>query len=197
MYTGMVTMSYFNPYLVKVFNVSAVFAGIYGAVAAYVLRIAAGPVSGFIMDFTLKGRASSFMITGFCASAAACLIMLLASQFNTSLIIICLVSLVFCFFGLAMRSTYTVLFEEAGLPRNTTGAVVSVACFIGLLPTLAGYPLCGYLLDHLAGETGFKAIWAISAVCMIGGLLSIKLLRNYIVSRNAIVVDNAAAAVCG
>ena len=182
-YCGMVTTSYFNPYLVKQYNMPLAIAGIYGVIAAYGLKIGAGPLSGYVVDFGFKGKASRFMYISFALAGIVAVLLLIMPVHQAMLWPTIVLTLLFCFMIVAMRACYTVLFEEIGTPRKTMGAAVSFACLIGFTPTMFGYPIFGEILDHYGNEAGFTILWGISAICMFAGLILSLRLRMHVRKR--------------
>ena len=182
-YCGMVTTSYFNPYLVKMYHMPVAVAAIYGIIASYGLRIGAGPLSGFIVDFPFKGAASRLMYIGFAAAALVAVTLLMIPVHEAMLWPTIILTLVFCFMILSMRATYTVLFEEVKMPRKTMGASVAFACFIGFTPTMFGYPVAGWILDKYGDAVGFNMLWGITSICMFMGVIISLRMRMHVRKR--------------
>lgn len=187
-YTCNSATTYFNPYLKNMFNVSDATAAMFGIIVAYGLKIAGGPMGGFIIDLKLKS-VTRYLRIAF-GIVAFLLVFLILTPANPSYIAIAFIlPLLISLMILSMRGTYTATIDEVDIPREVTGAAVSVASLIGYIPTMFANFMFGSILDANPGKKGYDIVFAIMMFSgLMGFMVATLLLRKIKQSKSGLSV---------
>ena len=78
-----------------------------------------------------------------------------------------------------MRAIFFAPMDEVHVPREITGAAMSMGSFIGYLPGAFMYAIYGGILDSMPGLQGYRVVFLIMAgFAVLGALLSSYILRH-------------------
>ena len=152
-------LTYFIPFLNKIYMLPATAVGMYGIVNQYGLKMIGGPVGGFMSDKVHKSAAKHIRV-GFvvCIVAMAVFLMIpheaLGQKGMWMLGAVC--TLTFGAIVFTMRAVFFAPMDEVKVPREITGAAMSMASLIIYLPNTFAYVMYGNFLDRFPGMTGFR-----------------------------------------
>lgn len=165
-------LTYFIPFLKDVYGLPVVLVGAYGIINQYALKMLGGPVGGFISDKVLHSSTKYLEIV-FAIVGIALVLFTFAphGKINVYAGMAMTLSIGACVFS--MRAIFFAPMSEVKVPREITGAAMSLGAFIGYLPGAFLYSIYGNILDRNPGIAGYKIIFIIMAVFAgIGFLLS-------------------------
>lgn len=165
-------LTYFIPFLKDVYALPVVLVGAYGIINQYALKMLGGPIGGYISDKILRSS-TKFMEIVFAIVGIALLVFAFVphDKVNVYVGMAMTLSIGACVFS--MRAIFFAPMSEVKVPREITGAAMSLGAFIGYLPGAFLYSIYGNILDHNPGMTGYKIIFIIMAIFAgIGFLLS-------------------------
>ena len=157
-------LTYFIPFLNKIYMLPATAVGMYGIVNQYGLKMIGGPVGGFMSDKVHKSAAKHIRV-GFvvCIVAMAVFLMIpheaLGQKGMWMLGAVC--TLTFGAIVFTMRAVFFAPMDEVKVPREITGAAMSMASLIIYLPNTFAYVMYGNFLDRFPGMTGFRIVFSV------------------------------------
>ncbi|MCC8061393.1 MAG: MFS transporter [Clostridiales bacterium] len=157
-------LTYFIPFLNQIYMLPATAVGIYGMVNQYGLKMVGGPVGGFMSDKVHKSAAKHIRV-GFvvCIIAMALFLIIPHEMLGQSgkwyLGAAC--TLGFGAVVFTMRAVFFAPMDEVKVPKEITGAAMSMASLIIYLPNAFAYVIYGNLLDRYPGITGFRIVYSI------------------------------------
>lgn len=165
-------LTYFIPFLKDIYAMPAVLVGAYGIINQYGLKMLGGPVGGFLTDKVFHSATRYlrivFIITGVALAAFA---FVPHSSLNVYIGMTMTLSIGACVFS--MRAIFFAPMDEINVPREITGAAMSLGSFIGYLPGAFMYTIYGSILDSNPGMAGYRMVFVIMAVfAALGFLLS-------------------------
>lgn len=168
--TGLATMcgyttyiaatTYTLPLLQQSFGLSDTQAAVYGLVNTGILPIVAALVSGRIAkQFTDSPRWMSLLFV----ACATCSIPLIVIPKHDSWLVVCMiVTCVLALICYATRAVYYVPIGEYGVPNDQAATVMSVASFLGYMPSFFAYPMFGTIIDRsITSATAYRIIFLI------------------------------------
>lgn len=163
-------LTYFIPFLQEAYALPMALVGVYGIINQYALKMLGGPVGGFITDKVLHSATKFlkivFLITGGALIVFACLPHQGLGVGIGMTITLCIGALVF-----SMRAIFFAPMDEVDVPREITGAAMSLGSFIGYLPGAFMYAIYGGILDNMSGLSGYRVVFFIMAGFAICGFL--------------------------
>lgn len=180
-------LTYFIPFLEEVYAMPAVLVGAYGIINQYGLKMLGGPIGGFLSDKKCHS-ATKFLKIVFVITGVALLAFTFLPHQNLNVYIGMTMTLSIGACVFSMRAIFFAPMDEVNVPREITGAAMSLGSFIGYLPGAFMYAVYGSILDNVAGVAGYRIVFLIMAICAFAGFL----LSMYIL--NVIKKDNAKAA---
>lgn len=156
-------LTYFIPFLQEIYGLPVMLVGAYGIINQYGLKMIGGPVGGFLADKKFKSPAK-YLRVAFLIAAAAMTVIVLVPHKGMNVYVGMTMTLGFGAIIFTMRAIFFAPMEEIGVPREISGAAMSIGSFIGYAPAMFCYSLYGRLLDGNPGITGYKYVF----MCMIG-----------------------------
>ncbi|WP_368296865.1 hypothetical protein [Cytobacillus firmus] len=76
------------------------------------------------------------------------------------------------------RAVFFAPIEEVGIPREISGAAVSIACLVGYAPSIFAFTLYGSMLDRSPGMEGYRHVFlTMIAFAVIGFIISSYLVK--------------------
>jgi sugar phosphate permease len=161
-------LTYFIPYLKYVYGLPVGFVGAYGIINQYGLKIAGGPLGGYLADKKCGG-ATRYIRFAFLALIPAMLAILLLPGDPGYMIAGMAATLVFSLIVFTMRGVFWAPMEEAGIPKEISGAAFGIACLVGYAPGMFAYMIYGEILDAFPGATGYHYVFALLiAMALVG-----------------------------
>lgn len=157
-------LTYFIPFLNQIYMLPATAVGIYGIVNQYGLKMVGGPVGGFMSDKVHKSSAKHIR-AGFVVCIAAMLLFLLIPHESLGAggkwFIGAACTLGFGAIVFTMRAVFFAPMDEVKVPKEITGAAMSLASLVIYLPNAFAYVIYGSLLDRYPGMTGFRIVFCV------------------------------------
>lgn len=169
-------LTYFIPFLEEAYALPMALVGVYGIINQYGLKMLGGPVGGIISDKVLHS-ATRFLRIVFIISAAALAIFACLPHQQLGVAIGMTITLSIGALVFSMRAIFFAPMDEVKVPREITGAAMSLGSFIGYLPGAFMYAVYGKILDSIPGLSGYRAVFIVMAVFAVLGFV----LSNYII----------------
>lgn len=169
-------LTYFIPFLEEAYALPMALVGVYGIINQYGLKMLGGPVGGIISDKVLHS-ATRFLRIVFIISAAALAIFACLPHQQLGVAIGMTITLSIGALVFSMRAIFFAPMDEVKVPREITGAAMSLGSFIGYLPGAFMYAVYGKILDSVPGLSGYRAVFIVMAVFAVLGFV----LSNYII----------------
>lgn len=170
-------LTYFIPFLKDIYGIPATLVGAYGIINQYGLKIVGGPIGGFLSDNIFKSP-TKYLRFGFVLSAIviAAFTFIPHEKFNPY------IGMVFTLgFGaiiFSMRAVFFAPIDEVKVPREISGAAMSIACILGYSPQVFAFALYGNILDNNPGFAGYRIVFFImSGFSVLGIFISSILLK--------------------
>lgn len=163
-------ITYFIPFLKETYMLSPVLVGAYGIINQYALKMLAGPTAGYIVDKKTKSATKYLRIALFLAFIIMFAFIFLPFK-NMSVYITMFCTLSFATIIFTMRATYMAPIDEIKVPKQISGAAMSIACALGYSPQFFSYPMYGYILDNYPGILGYKIVFTIMACFALLGII--------------------------
>ncbi len=169
-------LTYFIPFLEEVYALPAALVGVYGIINQYGLKMLGGPIGGFISDKVLHS-ATKFLRVVFVIAGVALLVFTFLPHESMNVIIGMTITLSIGALVFSMRAIFFAPMDEVNVPREITGAAMSMGSFIGYLPGAFMYTVYGFILDSMPGIQGYRVVFITMGVLALLGFV----LSNYIV----------------
>ncbi|MDY4971169.1 MAG: MFS transporter [Lachnospiraceae bacterium] len=171
-------LTYFIPFLEEAYALPAALVGVYGIINQYGLKMLGGPVGGFVTDKVLHS-ATKYLRICFVIVAAILAVFACLPHQNMGIILGMVITLTISAFVFSMRAVFFAPMDEVKVPREITGAAMSIGSFVGYLPGAFMYAVYGNILDRFEGLAGYKIVFIVMAVfAVIGFCLSSYILRT-------------------
>ncbi|MHA7271402.1 MFS transporter [Arthrobacter sp. HLT1-20] len=186
-YIVYVGLTYFIPYLSTVYGLPIALVGVFGIINQYGLKIAGGPLGGYLADKKVgsPSRYLSFAFFALIPVMAVILLMPAGEAFRIPVMALCLL---FSLIVFTMRGVFWAPMDEVGIPEEISGTAFGVACLIGYAPGMFGFLIYGAILDANPGAAGFHLVFMImGALALLGGGVAMVLARA--AKRNKVLVD--------
>lgn len=177
-YTVYCGLTYFIPFLEEVYALPMALVGVYGIINQYGLKMLGGPVGGFISDKVLHS-ATKYLRIVFIIAAGALGILAFLPHEKMGVVVGMAVTLSIGALVFSMRAVFFAPMDEVKVPREITGAAMSLGSFIGYLPGAFMYAVYGKILDTLPGLGGYRVVFVVMAVFAVLGFF----LSQYILKR--------------
>lgn len=161
-------LTYFIPFLEDVYALPAVLVGAYGIINQYGLKMLGGPIGGFLSDKKFHS-ATKFMKVVFVITGVALGVFSFLPHGNLNVYIGMAMTLSIGACVFSMRAIFFAPMDEVEVPREITGAAMSLGSFIGYLPGAFMYTIYGAILDNVPGVGGYRIVFLIMAACAFGG----------------------------
>ena len=169
-------LTYFIPFLEAAYGLPAALVGVYGIINQYCLKMVGGPVGGFLSDKTFHSPTKYLRVV---FGVVAAILVGFAFLPHESMGVIAGLAITLgisaCVFS--MRAIFFAPMDEVQVPREITGAAMSMGSFIGYLPGAFMYAIYGAILDNTDGLSGYRIVFLMMAVFAVLGIF----LSTYIV----------------
>lgn len=155
-------LTYFIPFLNQIYLLPATAVGMYGILNQYGLKMIGGSVGGFMSDKVHKSAAKHIR-AGFlvCIIAMSAFLMVPHEALGQSgkwLLGACC-TLGFGAIVFTMRAVFFAPMDEVKVPKEITGAAMSLASLVIYLPNAFAYVIYGNFLDRYPGMKGFRIVF--------------------------------------
>ncbi|MGX7059621.1 MFS transporter [Vagococcus humatus] len=171
-------LTYFIPFLKDIYGMPVALVGAYGIINQYGLKMVGGPVGGMLADKKFKSSTKYLRFTFLLAGIAMIgFLMLPHDTMNIYLGMTC--TLLFGSIIFSQRAIFFAPIDEIKIPKEISGAAVSVACLVGYSPSMFAFTLYGSILDNFPGLTGYRYVFMVmSGFAFVGFFISSYLLRR-------------------
>lgn len=174
-------LTYFIPFLKDIYAMPVTLVGAYGIINQYGLKMVGGPLGGFLTDKKFKSPTKFLRVALITAIIAmGIFISLPHEKFNVYLgmsLTLGFGAIIFC-----MRAVFFAPIDEIKVPREISGAAMSIACIFGYSPQMFAFALYGNMLDRYPGLTGYRIVFSImmgfAALGVIITTILIKKIKN-------------------
>ena len=144
--------------------------GAYGIINQYGLKMVGGPIGGFLADKKFKSSAK-YIRVAFAVTIPAMIIIIMMPHKSMSVYSGMTMTLFFGAIIFTMRAVFFAPMEEIGVPKEITGAAMSIGSFIGYAPAMFCYCIYGSILDKTPGIEGYKHVFMLMTVFAVMGLV--------------------------
>ena len=157
--------------------------GAYGIINQYGLKMIGGPLGGVLVDKKFKSS-TKFLRIALAVSAVAMTIFIFLPHetFNTYLGMI--LTLGFGVIIFSMRAVFFAPIDEIKVPKEISGAAMSIACILGYSPQMFAFTLYGSILDKFPGILGFRIVFSFMVGFSLLGILVTTVLLKMIKAKN-------------
>ena len=170
-------LTYFIPFLKDIYGMPVALIGAYGIVNQYGLKMVGGPVGGILADKVFKSSTKFLRFTFLLAAVAMMGFMALPHEsMNIYLGMTC--TLLFGSIIFSQRAIFFAPIDEIKIPKEISGAAVSVACLVGYAPSMFAFTLYGSILDGNPGLTGYRYVFSVmTGFALLGFVISSILIK--------------------
>lgn len=179
-------LTYFIPFLKDVYGMPVTLVGAYGIINQYGLKMVGGPVGGMLVDKKF-GSATKFLRVALVVAAVAMFVFTLLPHESLNVYAGMACTLGFGAIIFSMRAVFFAPIDEIRVPRNISGAAMSIACIFGYCPQMFAFTLYGSILDKHPGFAGYKMVFYLMIGFAILGIVITTLLLKMIKKRQALV----------
>ncbi len=166
-------LTYFIPFLNQIYLLPATAVGMYGILNQYGLKMVGGSVGGFMSDSVCRSSAK-YIRVGFLACIIAMTAFLMvpheAMGQNGNWLAGAACTLGFGAIVFTMRAVFFAPMDEVKVPKEITGAAMSLASLVIYLPNAFAYVMYGSFLDRYPGITGFRIVFCVMIAWAVIGL---------------------------
>lgn len=170
-------LTYFIPFLKDIYAMPVTLVGAYGIINQYGLKMVGGPVGGFLVDKKVKS-ATKYLRGALLVAAIAMGGFILLPHESMNVYLGMTLTLGFGAIVFSMRAVFFAPVEEIKVPREISGAAMSIACILGYSPSMFAYTIYGSMLDKTPGLQGYKHVFmTMIAFSLLGFVISTILLK--------------------
>ncbi|MBG9451209.1 membrane protein [Cytobacillus firmus] len=176
-YSVYIGLTYFIPFLKEIYGIPVALVGVYGIINQYGLKMLGGPIGGFLADKKFKSS-SKYLRVAFAASIIGMIIFILLPHQTLNIYVGVTFTLAYGAIIFTQRAVFFAPIEEVGIPREISGAAVSIACLVGYAPSIFAFTLYGSMLDRSPGMEGYRHVFlTMIAFAVIGFIISSYLVK--------------------
>ena len=161
-------LTYFIPFLKDIYGLPITLVGAYGIINQDGLKIVGGPIGGYLADKKCKS-AAKYIRSAFAVTIVAMIIIIMMPHKSMSVYAGMIMTLGFGAIIFTMRAVFFAPMEEIGVPREMTGAAMSLGSFIGYAPSMFCYSIYGSMLDKAPGLDGYKHVFMLMTAFAVMG----------------------------
>lgn len=178
-YTVYCGLTYFIPFLKDVYGMPVALVGAYGIINQYGLKMVGGPVGGLLSD---KKFHSSIRYTRVACIIAAVymVVFLFLPHEQLNIYLGACMTLGFGAIIFTMRAVFFANVDEIDVPRNISGAAMSIACVFGYSPQMFAFYIYGSILDKNPGLAGYKKVFLIMVGFALAGAVVSTILNRMV-----------------
>ncbi len=176
-------LTYFIPFLKDIYGMPVTLVGAYGIINQYGLKMVGGPIGGFLVDKKVKS-ATKYLRIALTVSAVAMTGFIFLPHNSMSIYTGMTLTLAFGAIIFTMRAVFFAPVEEIKIPREISGAAMSIACVLGYSPSMFAYSIYGSMLDKHPGLTGYRIVFTLMVAFSVLGIFITSVLLNIIKKKN-------------
>lgn len=169
-YWTYITLIYTVPYLQAVFGLTTAQAAIFGIINTGAMGVVAGLVAGSISDFIFKS--STKMMLFALGLTVVCLGVTIALPKSADMLIMNMILLMcFSFSIFLAKGIILAPVAEAGVPKEFSGAAMSVGSFAAYASVFWAYALNGWIIDTYPAVQAYQMIFGIGLTVSAFGMV--------------------------
>jgi sugar phosphate permease len=177
-------LTYFIPFLKDIYGLPVVLVGAYGIINQYGLKMVGGPIGGYLADKKFKSSAK-YLRVAFGIAVVAMTIIIMMPHESLNVYSGMAMTLSFGAIVFTMRAVFFAPMEEVGVPREITGAAMSIGSFIGYAPAMFCFSIYGRILDKTPGIQGYRHVFILMAAFALMGFVVSSILCKVISKKKA------------
>ena len=177
-------LTYFIPFLKDIYGLPVVLVGAYGIINQYGLKMVGGPIGGFLADKKFKSSAK-YLRVAFAVAVVAMTIIIMMPHESLSVYSGMAMTLSFGTIIFTMRAVFFAPMAEVGVPREITGAAMSIGSFVGYAPAMFCFHVYGSMLDKTPGLQGYRHVFMLMAAFAVMGFVVSSVLCKVISKKKA------------
>ncbi|MGL5049786.1 MAG: MFS transporter [Fusobacteriaceae bacterium] len=162
-------LTYFIPFLRDIYGVPVTLIGAYGIINQYGLKMVGGPIGGMLVDKKFKSS-TKFLRVALIVSIFAMGGFILLPHESMNMYLGMSATLGFGAIIFSMRAVFFAPIDEIKVPRNISGAAMSIACILGYAPQMFAFALYGSILDKFPGIQGYRYVFMIMMLFAASGV---------------------------
>lgn len=172
-------LTYFIPFLKDIYGMPIALIGAYGIINQYALKFIGGPIGGFLAD-KIFNSSSLFLRYASIASVIFMVILILLPHHNMNVYLGMTLTLGFGVIVFSMRATFFAPIDEIKVPKEISGAAMSIACLLGYSPQLFCFYLYGSIIDYYHSSLfGYRIVFSLMlAFALMGIIVSFFLINS-------------------
>lgn len=176
-------LTYFIPFLKDIYGLPVALVGAYGIINQYGLKMVGGPLGGFLADKVVKSS-SKYLRYAFIIAALAMTVFIMLPHESMNVYLGMTLTLSFGAIIFTMRAVFFAPMEEIKVPREITGAAMSIGSLVGYAPSMFAFTLYGSMLDKNPGMTGYRYIFMTMIGFSVIGVIVSSILINMVKKKN-------------
>lgn len=175
-YASYQCLSYFTPYLVKVYGMSTGMGSVISIIRTYILAIIIAPVGGALAD--KKGSKIKFLQYIYTIGIVLALLPVFIPAGDSTLFTMIAIMLCVAATVMVLRGLYYSTTAELNIPVVLAGSALGLMSQLGNAPDFFLQTMCGYFIDTYPGRTGYQMVFITMAIlCGFGMIFCIILYR--------------------
>ncbi|TKX31725.1 MFS transporter [Campylobacter estrildidarum] len=173
----------FIPFLKDIYGMPAALVGAYGIINQYTLKLVGGPIGGYLADKKFQSS-TRYLRFALILAAFAILIFIFMPHEKLNIYFGMCLTLGFGAIVFTMRATFFAPVDEIEIPREISGAAMSIACIFGYSPQLFCFALYGFIIDYFHQSlTGYRIVFALMGFFAICGVIVTTILLKMIAKK--------------
>ncbi|MGF1683888.1 MFS transporter [Photobacterium minamisatsumaniensis] len=169
-YWTYITLIYTVPYLQAVFGLTTSQAAMFGIINTGAMGVVAGLVAGSISDFVFKSSTKMMMFA--LGLTALCLLgTILMPKTEGMLMMNMILLMAFSFSIFLAKGIILAPVAEAGVPKECSGAAMSVGSFAAYASVFWAYALNGWIIDTFDKVEAYQMIFGIGLTVSAAGMV--------------------------
>ena len=176
-YVIYICLMYFAPFLQDVYKLPVSTIAVFALLNSSGVRMLASPIGGLVGDNLFRSSAHLmrlfFLLLGLVTLVITA--MPVSENLLWPLMILFVIVSIACYM---LRGVYFAPIGEMGIPREISGAAMSIASIIGYSPAFWAYWLIGWFIDSFHGKQGYSYVFILMVVAAAVGFAGSCLLRD-------------------
>ncbi len=166
-YASYQCLSYFTPYLVDVYGMSASMGSVISIIRTYILAIIIAPIGGALAD--KKGSKIKFLQYIYVIGIILALLPVFIVPGDGTLILMVIVMLCVAATVMVLRGIYYSTTAEINIPVVLAGAALGIMSQLGNAPDFFLQTMCGWFIDSHPGRAGYQMVFiTMASLCVFG-----------------------------
>ena len=168
-YASYQCLSYFTPYLVDVYGMSASMGSVISIIRTYILAIIIAPIGGALAD--KKGSKIKFLQYIYVIGIILALLPVFIVPGDGTLILMVIVMLCVAATVMVLRGIYYSTTAEINIPVVLAGAALGIMSQLGNAPDFFLQTMCGWFIDSHPGRAGYQMVFITMAILCVFGMV--------------------------